>query len=104
MSDVRTILERGVGGAAPPPDGFERMLRRRDRTRRNRRIVAGVVGIAVFGAAVWMVTNVSSLDRSDTSVGPAGSGSTGPAQTEPEVAPASEAPDVVKQEQCSDGA
>jgi hypothetical protein len=47
MSDVRTILERGVGGAAPPPDGFERMLRRRDRKRRNERIAAGVVGLAI---------------------------------------------------------
>jgi hypothetical protein len=26
MSDLRTILERGVGGATPPPDGFDRML------------------------------------------------------------------------------
>src|SRR4029453_8522622 len=43
MSDLRAILERGVGGATPPPDGFERMLRRRDRKRRNQRIAAGVV-------------------------------------------------------------
>jgi hypothetical protein len=55
MSDLRTILERGVGGATPPPDGFERMLRRRDRKRRNQRIAAGVVGIAVFVAAVWVL-------------------------------------------------
>jgi dipeptidyl aminopeptidase/acylaminoacyl peptidase len=47
MSDVRTILERGVGGAAPPPDGFERMLRRRDRKRRNRRVAAAAVGLAI---------------------------------------------------------
>ena len=58
MSDVRTILERGVSGATPPPDGFERMLRRRDRKRRNERIAAGVValaitiGIAVGGSAI----------------------------------------------------
>ncbi len=56
MSDLRTMLERGVGGATPPPDGFERMLRRRDRKRRNQRIMAGVVGFAVFVAAVWIVT------------------------------------------------
>ena len=31
MSDVHKLLERGVGGATPPPDGFERMLRRHDR-------------------------------------------------------------------------
>ena len=52
MSDVRTILERGVGGATPPPDGFERMLRRRDRKRRNERIAAGVVALAITIAIV----------------------------------------------------
>ena len=45
MSDLRTILERGVGGATPPPDGFERMLRRRDRKHRNQRIGAGALAI-----------------------------------------------------------
>jgi Lipoprotein LpqB beta-propeller domain/WD40-like Beta Propeller Repeat len=63
MSDVRTILERGVGGATPPPDGYERMLRRRDRKRRNQRIAAAVVGVAVFVAAVWIVTSGLSFDR-----------------------------------------
>ena len=81
MSDLRAILERGVGGETPPPDGFERMLRRRDRKRRNQRITAGVVGIAVFVAAVWIVTSVKSLDRSEKVVVPATSGTTGPAET-----------------------
>jgi hypothetical protein len=63
MSDVRTMLKRGVGGATPPPDGFERMLRRRDRKRRNQRITAGVVGIAVFVAAIWIVTTGGPFDR-----------------------------------------
>ena len=62
-----TILERGVGGATPPPDGFERMLRRRDRKRRNQRIAAGVVGIAVFVAAVWIVTTRGSFNRTEQS-------------------------------------
>jgi hypothetical protein len=78
MSDVRTILERGVGGATPPPDGFERMLRRRDRKRRNQRIAAGAVGIAIFVAAVWIVTTGGPLDRSQ------------PASTGPTIPPASE--------------
>jgi hypothetical protein len=68
MNDVRTLLERGFADATPPPDGFERMLRRRDRKRRNQRIAAGVVGIAVFVAAVWIVTSVGSLDRTQPAV------------------------------------
>ena len=64
MSDLRTILERGVGGATPPPDGFERMLRRRDRKRRNQRIAAGLVGIAVFVAALGVVTTGFPFDQS----------------------------------------
>jgi hypothetical protein len=87
MSDVRTILERGVGGATPPPDGFERLLRRRDRKRRNQRIAAGVVGMAVFVAAIWVVTSLGPLNPSETSVVPGGD-VTGPAETGPaETAP-----------------
>jgi hypothetical protein len=81
MSDLRAILERGVGGATPPPDGFERMLRRRDRKRRNQRIAAGVVGIAVFVAAVWIVTSVGSLDRSQTPADPGGGTTATPTPT-----------------------
>jgi Tol biopolymer transport system component len=84
MNDVRTLLERGYADATPPPDGFERMLRRRDRMRRNRRITAGVVGIAVFVAAVWIVRDITSLDSTRTVV-PGGSGTTGPAETGPAV-------------------
>jgi hypothetical protein len=73
MSDLRTVLERGVGGATPPPDGFERMLRRGDRKRRNQRIRAGVVGIVVFVAAIWIVTSGELVDHSQK---PASTGST----------------------------
>jgi hypothetical protein len=66
MSDLRTIMERGVGGATPPPDGFERMLRRRDRKRLSQRITAGVVGVVVFAAAIWVVTTGGPFDRTLT--------------------------------------
>jgi hypothetical protein len=96
MTDLRTILERGVGGATPPPDGFERILRRRDRKRRNQRIAAGVVGIAVFVAAVWVVISVGSFDRTQTPAvpGPAETGpaETGPVETGPTVAPDTRVP------------
>ena len=87
MNDVRTLLERGYADATPPPDGFERMLRRRDRKRRNQRIAAGVVGIAVFVGAVWIVTSGLSFDQSQKEgipggAGP-GTGQNGPTETGP---------------------
>jgi hypothetical protein len=77
MSDVRTILERGVGGAAPRPDAFERMLRRRDRKQRTQRLAAAAVGIAVFVAIVVAAVALGSFDR--TSNVPGGS----PTETSP---------------------
>ena len=77
------------------------MLHRRDRKRRNQRIVAGVVGIAVFVAAVWIVTSGGAFDRSTPAVPGA---ETGPTQTGPPPARASAAPDVVRQGMCSDAA
>ena len=41
---------------------YDALLRRRDRKRRNQRITAGVVGIAVFVAAVWVVTTGGSFN------------------------------------------
>jgi hypothetical protein len=70
LSDTRELLRRGVEGFEPMPDAFERVLARRDRKRRNQRIAAGVVGIAVFVAAVWIVTGEGWFDRSETSVVP----------------------------------
>jgi Tol biopolymer transport system component len=54
----------------PPPDAFERLRRRRDRKRRNQRIAAGVVGIAVFVAAIWIVTTGGTFDRTKTPAAP----------------------------------
>jgi hypothetical protein len=80
--DEREIVRVAVERLAPPEPSYERLVRRRDRKRRNQRIAAGVVGIAVFVVAVWIVTSVSSLDRSEKVV-PATSGTTGPAETGP---------------------
>jgi len=80
MSDLRELLDREARLVDAAPQALESVLRRRDRKRRNQRITAGVVGIAVFLAAVWIVTSVASLDRSEKSVVPAG---TGPAVTGP---------------------
>jgi hypothetical protein len=106
MPSISELLERESTTVDLEPGDFERLVRRRDRKRRNQRIAAGVVGIAVFVAAVWIVTSVSSLDRSGKSVVPAGTGpvQTGPAETAQPPARASAAPDVVVQERCSAGA
>ena len=53
------------------PDGrFDDLLRRRDRRRRNQRIAAGVVGIAVFVAAVWIVTSGGAFNRTQPAIQP----------------------------------
>ena len=103
MIDEREVFEKSFRRYEPEGGSFERLVRRRDRKRRNQRIAAGIVGIAVFVAAVWIVTSGLSLDRSEKSVAPAGE-ETGPAETAPPPARASAAPGVVKQGTCSDGA
>jgi hypothetical protein len=83
MSDLKELLDREARRVDEAPDALGSVLRRRDRKRGNQRIAAGVVGIGVFVAAVWIVSGVASLDRGDTTVVPAGSGTTGPAETGP---------------------
>lgn len=57
--DVLDRLAPLVGTSEP---SIEMFLRRRDRKRRNERIGAAVVGLSVFLAAVWLVTNAGSYD------------------------------------------
>ena len=75
---------------------YDALLRRRDRKRRNQRITAGVVGIAVFVAAVWVVTTGLPFDQSQTEGVPGGAGAatgqtgateTGPTVTGPVIGP-----------------
>ena len=58
MSDLKTLLERADRAVSdvplPSSGGLERLHRRRDRKRRNQRFTAGVVGLAVFAAGVWL--------------------------------------------------
>jgi Tol biopolymer transport system component len=84
MIDERQVFERVMRGFVPPDDSLERLVRRRDRKRRNQRIAAGVVGIAVFVAAVWAVTTGGSFNRTQQpAVQPT---PTPPAGTAPETA------------------
>ncbi len=56
MSDQEILdrAERAAKSVVLPDGRFEDLLRRRDRKRRNERITAAAVGIAVFLAAVWI--------------------------------------------------
>ena len=75
-SDSTSTLERIAGRIPMPEPAYERFLVRSDRRRRNQRITAGVVGIAVFVVAVWIVTNEGWWDRRE---------GTTPAETGPRV-------------------
>ena len=68
MSETKELLRRGGEGFAPREGIMDSLIRRRDRKRRNKRIAAGVVGIAVFVAAVWITTSGLSFDRTQTPV------------------------------------
>ncbi|HEY6785080.1 MAG TPA: hypothetical protein VI159_09010 [Gemmatimonadales bacterium] len=52
MIDERDLFDRAVRRWSPPEPSFDRLVRRRDRKRRNQRIVAGVVGLAIAVAAL----------------------------------------------------
>jgi Tol biopolymer transport system component len=76
------ILERARRAAlsiVAPDDRYEDLLRRRDRKRRNQRITAGVVGIAVFVSAIVAV----GVAARDSGQQPATSGTTGPSVVPP---------------------
>jgi WD40-like Beta Propeller Repeat len=83
MIDERERYERAFQQFRMPEPAWDRLVDRRDRKRRNKRIAAGVVGIGVFVATVWIVRDVAWLDRSETSVILGGSNTTGPAETGP---------------------
>lgn len=72
MSDRFDVMERFEPLFEAPQPSFERFIRRRDRRRRDQRIAAGVVGIAVFLAALGLISS----SPSRRSIEPAGSGRT----------------------------
>jgi hypothetical protein len=101
MIDERDLLEQALRRFEPEPGLTDRIYRRRDRKRRNQRIAAGVVGIAVFVAAIWIVTSGLSLDRSTPAVPGLETGST---QTGPPPRASAAPATVVRTGTCSDSA
>jgi Tol biopolymer transport system component len=57
VNETKELLRRGVGGFEPMPDAFERVLTRRDRKRRNQRVAAGVLGVAIAIGVGWLGIN-----------------------------------------------
>jgi hypothetical protein len=91
--EILDRAERAAKRVVGTDDAYALLLRRRDRKRRSQRITAGVVGIAVFVAALWIVRDVASLNRTEETVVPGGSVTTGPAETGPaETGPAISGP------------
>jgi WD40-like Beta Propeller Repeat len=60
------VLERFAPLFEVPEPSFQGFMRRRDRKRRNQRIAAGVVAIAVFVAPVALFAGLLSSDRTQT--------------------------------------
>jgi hypothetical protein len=86
MIEERERYERAFQQFQMPEPAWDRLVDRRDRKRRNKRIAAGVVGIAVFVAAIWIVTTSWSFDRTQRPAVQGGS-ETGPTETGPSIAP-----------------
>jgi hypothetical protein len=55
MSDYRAVVERLAGGAVMPEPAFDRLVRRRERRRRSRQIVAGSLALVVAAVATVAV-------------------------------------------------
>ena len=94
MIDERERYERAFQQFQMTEPAWEILVDRRDRKRQHKRITAGVVGIAVFVAAIWIVTSGGVFDRSETSLVPGGD-VTGPVETGPaETGPTYNGPNI----------
>jgi hypothetical protein len=57
MIEERERYERAFEQFRMPEPSWDRLLDRRHRKRRNQRVAAGVVGMAIFLAAIWLVSS-----------------------------------------------
>jgi transglutaminase-like putative cysteine protease len=78
MNEHTKLFERAAARYEPPDLPMNGLLKRWNRKRRNQRIAAGVVGIAVFVAGVGIVTSGMPFDRTHTEAVPGAAGN-GPA-------------------------
>lgn len=70
MSDTRHDLERGVRGFEPSADGYEKVLRRRDRRVRRRTLEATALGLVVFLLLAGSIVATVQGQRARPATGP----------------------------------
>ena len=63
MSDTQRTLERELERPRPPRIAFEQLEIRRDHKRRNQRVAAGVLGVAVFAVALIGLVRLLGSER-----------------------------------------
>jgi Tol biopolymer transport system component len=81
MNDRPDLLERYAPLFAPPRQPFDGLLRRRDRKRRNRRIAAGAIGLAVGLTTILVGTSLTRTAPAPSTPTPAPSQSSAPSPT-----------------------
>jgi hypothetical protein len=94
MGDLRNEMNRGRRMAPPDDESLTRLLERRDRHRRNGRLLSGAVALAVTGAMVVGGFVVLSHRGGATQVGGSGS-TTGAPSTAPTAGGAAPSPTTV---------
>ncbi len=70
MTAYKHDLEQARRALRPPENAYERLLRRRDRKRRNSRIAAGVLGLAIAASGLFAVVSVFTNGREQARPGP----------------------------------
>jgi hypothetical protein len=70
MRGYKDALEQARQALRPPEDAYERLLRRRDRKRRNSRLAAGVLGLVIASSGLLVVVNTFNKGGEEAGPGP----------------------------------
>jgi Concanavalin A-like lectin/glucanases superfamily len=70
MRGYKDALEQARQALRPPEDAYERLLRRRDRKRRNSRLAAGALGLVIASSGLLAVVIVFNKGSQEAGPGP----------------------------------
>jgi hypothetical protein len=70
VTSYKDSLEQARRALRPPENAYERLLRRRDRKRRNNRIAAGVLGLVLASSGLLTVVSAFTLGGEEAGPGP----------------------------------